>query len=76
MGQTSLNPSVGSIVVKNNSIISSGVTSNKGRPHAEFNALKSFDFEKYAPKVVIIEYNDPELISIEFHYQKLENIMK
>jgi len=42
----------------------------------EFNALKSFDFEKYAPKVVIIEYNDPELISIEFHYQKLENIMK
>jgi diaminohydroxyphosphoribosylaminopyrimidine deaminase/5-amino-6-(5-phosphoribosylamino)uracil reductase len=39
LGQTSLNPSVGSIVVKNNSIISSGVTSDKGRPHAEFNAL-------------------------------------
>ena len=39
LGQTGLNPSVGSIVVKNNSIISSGVTSNKGRPHSEFNAL-------------------------------------
>lgn len=40
LGQTGLNPSVGSIVVKNNSIISSGVTSFRGRPHAEFNALK------------------------------------
>ena len=39
LGQTSLNRSVGTIVVKNNSIISSGVTSIKGRPHAEFNAL-------------------------------------
>ena len=39
LGQTGRNPSVGSIVVKNNTVISSGVTSTNGRPHAEFNAL-------------------------------------
>ena len=39
LGQTGHNPSVGSIVVKNKSVISSGVTSINGRPHAEFNAL-------------------------------------
>ena len=39
LGKTGLNPSVGAIVVKNNSVISSGITSYKGRPHAEFNAL-------------------------------------
>ena len=41
LGKTSLNPSVGCVVVKNNSVISSGYTSINGRPHAEFNALKS-----------------------------------
>ena len=40
LGQTGQNPSVGSIVVKNNTVISSGVTSMNGRPHAEYNALK------------------------------------
>ncbi len=40
LGKTRLNPSVGCVVVKNNSVISSGVTSINGRPHAEFNALK------------------------------------
>ena len=40
LGKTSLNPSVGCVVVRNNSVISSGHTSLKGRPHAEFNALK------------------------------------
>ena len=39
LGKTRLNPSVGCIIVKNNSVISSGVTSLNGRPHAEFNAL-------------------------------------
>ena len=39
LGKTSLNPPVGCVVVKNNSVISSGYTSLKGRPHAEFNAL-------------------------------------
>ena len=39
LGQTGLNPSVGSVVVKNNSVISSDVTSINGRPHSEFKAL-------------------------------------
>jgi diaminohydroxyphosphoribosylaminopyrimidine deaminase/5-amino-6-(5-phosphoribosylamino)uracil reductase len=41
LGSTGLNPSVGAIVVKNNSVISSGFTSLNGRPHAESNALKN-----------------------------------
>ena len=46
LGKTNQNPSVGCVVVKNKSIISSGVTSINGRPHAEFNALnKDLDFE-------------------------------
>ena len=40
LGSTGSNPSVGCIVVKNNSVISSGCTSLNGRPHAESNALK------------------------------------
>ena len=39
LGKTSKNPSVGCVVVKNNAVISSGVTSIDGRPHAEYNAL-------------------------------------
>ena len=41
LGKTKLNPSVGTIVVKNDAIISSAVTSYKGRPHSEFNALNN-----------------------------------
>ena len=41
LGSTGTNPSVGAIVVKNSSVISSGYTSLKGRPHAESNALKN-----------------------------------
>ncbi len=40
LGSTSSNPSVGCVIVKNNSVISSGRTSFNGRPHAEANALK------------------------------------
>ena len=39
IGKTGTNPSVGCVIVKDNSVISSGVTSIKGRPHAEYNAL-------------------------------------
>ena len=39
LGKTKANPSVGCVVVKKDSVISSGYTSIKGRPHAEFNAL-------------------------------------
>ena len=46
LGKTKLNPSVGTIIVKNNSIISSGITSVNGRPHSEFNALnKKINYE-------------------------------
>ena len=40
LGSTKENPSVGCVVVKNNSIISSGKTALGGRPHAEESALK------------------------------------
>ena len=40
LGKTNSNPSVGCVVVKNNSVISSGCTSKNGRPHAELNALR------------------------------------
>ena len=40
LGKTNTNPSVGCVVVKNNSVLSSGVTSINGRPHAEYNALR------------------------------------
>ena len=46
LGKTKKNPSVGCVIVKNNSVISSGVTSINGRPHAEFNALnKKINFK-------------------------------
>ena len=41
LGKTNTNPSVGCVVVKDGSVISSGVTSISGRPHAEFNALNN-----------------------------------
>ena len=40
-GLTGENPSVGCVLVKNNQIISSGVTGINGRPHAEVNAIKN-----------------------------------
>ena len=40
LGSTNENPSVGCVVEKSGSIISSGYTSINGRPHAEYNALK------------------------------------
>ena len=40
LGSTGENPSVGCVIEKNGSIISSGYTSFLGRPHAESNALK------------------------------------
>ncbi len=39
VGQTGTNPSVGCVIVKNGTVISSGVTSKNGRPHSEYNAL-------------------------------------
>ena len=39
LGKTGLNPTVGSVVVKDFTVISSATTSINGRPHSEFNAL-------------------------------------
>ena len=41
LGKTKNNPSVGCIIVKNDSVIGSAATSVGGRPHAEFNALNN-----------------------------------
>ena len=41
IGLSGENPSVGCILVKNDKIISKGQTGFNGRPHAEFNAIKS-----------------------------------
>ena len=41
VGLTKTNPSVGCVIVKNDQIISLGQTSYNGRPHAEYNAIKS-----------------------------------
>tara|TARA_B100001769_G_C22041179_1_gene559538 strand:- start:477 stop:1250 length:774 start_codon:yes stop_codon:yes gene_type:complete len=41
----------------------------------EFNVLKVFDFNKYDPSMITIEYNDPKLKTLEFHYQKIENVI-
>ena len=46
LGSTKNNPSVGCIVEKNESVISSGFTSFNGRPHAEYNAIHNFNFKK------------------------------
>ena len=40
IGSTNENPSVGCVIVKDGAVISSAVTSIKGRPHAEVKALK------------------------------------
>ena len=40
-GLTGSNPSVGCVIVKDDKIISIGQTSFKGRPHAEYNAIKN-----------------------------------
>jgi len=40
-GLTGENPPVGCVIVKNNEVISVGQTGINGRPHAEYNAIKS-----------------------------------
>ena len=47
IGNTGKNPSVGCVIVKNNSVISSGVTGVNGRPHAERYAIQN---SKYSVK--------------------------
>ncbi len=55
-GQTFPNPTVGCIIAKNSTIISKGVTSHSGRPHAEEIALsKAGDNSKGATMYVTLE---------------------
>ena len=45
LGKTNKNPSVGCVIVRNDTVISSAVTSVSGRPHAEYIALnKNINF--------------------------------
>ena len=54
LGKTKLNPSVGSVVVKNHSVISTGVTSFNGRPHSEFNALSKLNVIVLLPILALV----------------------
>ena len=55
LGSTGENPSVGCVIVKNDTVISSGYTSKKGRPHAEHNALNKKEDFKGATMYVTLE---------------------
>ena len=55
LGKTKLNPSVGSILVENGSVISSGVTSINGRPHSETNTLNNNVKYKKASLYITLE---------------------
>ena len=39
LGQTRTNPSVGCVIVNDDTVISAGCTQRNGRPHAEFEAI-------------------------------------
>ena len=54
-GQTNSNPSVGCVMVKNNSVISEEQLQLMGRPHAEFNALSKNKNFKGANMYVTME---------------------
>ncbi len=55
LGKTKKNPSVGCVIVKKNSVISSGFTSLNGRPHAEYNALNKKKNLKFSDLYVTME---------------------
>jgi len=46
IGITNENPSVGCVIVKNNTIISTGITAKNGRPHAEIQAINKISDKK------------------------------
>tara|TARA_B110000444_G_C18672821_1_gene516031 strand:+ start:68 stop:844 length:777 start_codon:yes stop_codon:yes gene_type:complete len=41
----------------------------------EVNALKNLDFKKFKPKIIVAEFNDPELKKVEFYHQNIENVL-
>ena len=42
----------------------------------EYKALKNFRFDKYKPSLVIVEFNDLNLIELEFFYQDFNTVLK
>jgi diaminohydroxyphosphoribosylaminopyrimidine deaminase / 5-amino-6-(5-phosphoribosylamino)uracil reductase len=52
-GLTGVNPSVGCVIVKKDEIISIGQTSFRGRPHAEYNAIKNSNVNLEGSKMYI-----------------------
>ena len=53
LGQTGVNPSVGCVIIKNDEIISIGQTNYKGRPHAEYNAIKNSNVDLKGSKMYV-----------------------
>jgi len=41
----------------------------------ELNVLKGFDIKKYKPKILTIEYIDPNMKEEEFYHQNIDNIL-
>jgi diaminohydroxyphosphoribosylaminopyrimidine deaminase / 5-amino-6-(5-phosphoribosylamino)uracil reductase len=52
-GLTGKNPSVGCVIIKNDKIISIGQTEYKGRPHAEYNAIKNSNDDLKGSKMYV-----------------------
>jgi len=52
-GLTGENPSVGCVIVKNDKVISLGQTGINGRPHAEYNAIKSCKYNLKDSKMYV-----------------------
>ena len=52
-GLTGENPPVGCVIVKNDKVISLGQTGINGRPHAEFNAIKSCKYNLKDAKMYV-----------------------
>ena len=53
LGLTGENPSVGCVIVKNNEVISLGQTGLNGRPHSEYNAIKSSKYSLKGSKMYV-----------------------
>ena len=41
----------------------------------EYEALKDFNFKKYCPKIIVAEFNDPELKRVEFYHQNIDRVL-
>ena len=67
-GYTGPNPSVGAIVVKDNQVISFGLTGPSGRPHAEINSIKKLSNKNIKDSTIYISLEPCS------HYGKTQKI--